>query len=61
MKAVTFGLLAVTKTNRVEILFTKIKLTRWENDPLQSVSMKTAEQTKESRKIASPQITAHVL
>ena len=26
LKAVTFGLLAVTKTNRVEILFTKTKL-----------------------------------
>ena len=28
---------------------------------LQSVSIKSAEQTKESRKILSPQITAHVL
>ena len=34
-------------------------LTWWENDPLQSVTIKSAEQTKESREIPSPQITAH--
>ena len=36
-----------------------VKLTRWENDTIQSIS-KCAEQTKKRRKIALPQITAHV-
>ena len=36
-----------------------VKLTRWENDTIQSTS-KCAEQTKKRRKIALPQITAHV-
>jgi len=47
-----------TCPTRVEILCISIKrknLTWWENDPLQSIS-RTAEQTKKSRKIASPQI-----
>ena len=36
-----------------------VELTRWEKDTIQSIS-KCAEQTKKRRKIALPQITAHV-
>ena len=51
-----------TQKNWGEILCYKIKLlslARWENDPPQSIS-KSAEQTKKSGDIVSPQITAHV-
>ena len=53
------GCLTSTQTTRMEIFCINVKLTQWENDPLQSIS-KSAEQTKKSRKIALPQITANV-
>ena len=36
-----------------------VHLTRWDNNPPQSIS-KSAEETKKSAKIDSPQITAHI-
>ena len=56
------GSLPFAQTTWVEILRINIKLknfTRWDNDPLQSI-FKSAEQTEKSRKIDSPQITAHI-
>ena len=54
--------LPFTQATQMEILCINIlliNLTWWENDPPQSVS-KSAEQTKKSAKIDSPQITAHI-
>ena len=56
------GYLPFTQTTRMEILCINIRLlnlTRWENDPPQSIS-KSAERTKKSAKLDSPQITAHI-
>ena len=56
------GCLPFTQATRMEILCINIcllNLTRRENDPPQSVS-KSAEQTKKSAKIDSPQIKAHI-
>ena len=56
------GCLPFTQNHPCEILCINIKLlnlTRWENELLLSIS-KSAEQTQKSRKIASPQITAHI-
>ena len=57
------GFLPFTHTTRVEILCTKIKTIKSdvvrENDRLQS-TCNSAEQPKKSRKIAPPQITAHI-
>ena len=55
------GSLPFAQTTWVEILCINIKLknfTCWENYPLQRIS-KSAEKTKKSTKIDSPQITAH--
>ena len=55
------GWLLFTQTTRMEIFYINIKLqnlTRWENY-LYKVVSKSAEQTKMSRKIALPKITAY--